>query len=160
MFRTRTKANEGDKEMREIKFRAWDKKKKEMLDSSIIICLNGTLFCATPTKCILNYNLTPIKDFILMQYTGLKDRKGKEVFEGDICKDPEFSDIVQVKFGCDYGKEYGNDYVDAGFGLQGIHPYSNGRVKWSKDRLNTRYAENLEIIGNIYENPELLEAKK
>lgn len=76
-------------------------------------------------------------DVILMQYTGYKDMNGKEIYEGDIVR--YYDDIYEVK------------WMWAGFY---IHSLQNGF-----DELATN--ENfVEVIGNIYENPELLNDEK
>jgi hypothetical protein len=114
--------------MREIKFRAWDGKK--MLygvlpwnNSAVIAMFSG------------NRNVITVKT--TTQYTGLKDMRSTDIYEGDIC---HFKNI--------YEGEYTNVivYYKNGFYLDnGLH--SN----WD--------AEYCEVIGNIYENPELLESK-
>ena len=108
--------------MRVIKFRAWDKAGKIMLDWDKI-------------KYLLD---TP--HFILMQFTGLEDKNGKEVFEGD---------IIQR-----YGGKYKNKQYLLG------KPYV---IKWClgsrQNGWNIASAKDFEVIGNIYENKNLLKEK-
>lgn len=85
----------------------------------------------------------------LMQSTGLVDKNGKEIFEGDFLKDDETGDILNVQWredGACFGvsiNENWQDYDWRDFG-----------------ELDMYDLENLEIIGNEYENPELLRSKK
>lgn len=104
--------------MREIKFRAWDKINNEMT-------LNDSFYE------VQKWNRTQIElnDFELMQYTGLKDKNGVEIFEGDIVKN--HNDEVTLLESLDW---IFYDYYEGLF-----------------------MPENFEVIGNIYENPELLE---
>lgn len=110
--------------MREIKFRAWDSKflKMEAFE--------------------LGRFISPIKfaDLILMQYTGLHDKNGKEIYEGDIVEQFKGSEYSCKRF-VDWRQDH------CGFWL------------CFKDRPHvdlTEYREHLEVIGNIYENPELI----
>ena len=122
------------------KFRAWDKKLKKMFEVS---------FIDLDTKLIgLNIDLEIIifdfEDIILMQSTGLVDKNDKEVFVGD---------IIKCTRGCPHEvyleQEYAGTFVG---GMPAI--YLKGLLSgyaWTG-------AE--EILGNIYENPELLEVKE
>jgi len=76
-----------------------------------------------------------------MQYTGLKDKNGKEIYEGDIISD--HVGIGEV------------EYVErhAAFRVN----YHDGQAKWFYDYFLQGERESIEWIGNIYENPELLE---
>ena len=88
----------------------------------------------------LDFNV-PINEIELMQSTGLKDKNGKEVFVGD---------IIKCTRGCLHEvyieKEYGGTYCG---GMPAV--YLKGL------REGYAWTEHEEIIGNIYENPELLE---
>jgi uncharacterized phage protein (TIGR01671 family) len=77
------------------------------------------------------------KGWVLMQYTGLKDKNGKEIYEGDIVADRDTSDCV---FGVKWDVAKAGYYMPPEFDEE--YAYSIGAVS-------------LEVIGNIYENPEL-----
>lgn len=134
---------------REIRFRAWNKTEKEMIYDCYSIRANGYF------EFDLNYNTHLYDKFIkpefVMQYTGLHDRNGKEIYEGDI--------------------------LDNGYDVTGNKSYlvvefyagnfCCGFTK--KTRLGTAEKHSIQggidgndcgyIIGNIWENPELLETK-
>ena len=133
--------------MREIKFRAWDKEKKTMIEVSKLNLSPGSEWsdCA---DCGLHVGINPTR-FELMQYTGLKDKNGKEIHEGDIVQmnpdDDDWNDIVV--FWC--GRFELKSYTDH------PRPVTNCQLAdWCQDSDNPCI-----IIGNIYENPELLEDK-
>lgn len=128
------------------KFRAWDVLAEEMINEMLLISYvrkeivgkyrNGTT--SVPLKFEDDRNG---KDVVLMQSTGLKDKNGQEVFVGD---------IIKCTRGCPHEvyleKEYGGTYIG---GMPAV--YLKGLLSgyaWTGDE---------EIIGNIYENPELLE---
>lgn len=133
--------------MREIKFRAWDKKQQQMFSHKDLMDFTGG---AVPFYRELYHAgielpaiLLPINQghIVLMQYIGRKDKKGREIYEGDIIRDgkgralevfwDELSSMwwyLEMKNGCKCHVEHMN---------------------W----------ENIEVIGNIFENPELLEVE-
>ena len=126
------------------KYRAWDSVEKKFVEH-FFITDNG-LICnmEKPTSdCKL---LIPIEksELILMQSTGLIDKNGKEVFVGD---------IIKCTRGCLHEvyieKEYGGRYFG---GMPAVYLKDLGE--------GYAWTEHEEIIGNIYENPELLEDKQ
>ena len=132
--------------MREIKFRAWDNEEKWMVDG-LYISFDGDIFTDdvdphdTPYK---EMELANAERYELMQFTGLKDANGKEIYEGDVLRDSE--SIVIVKF------------VDGEFSVD----YRTIGGKWRNYSSLFGYLEDYEgeIIGNIYETPELIERRK
>jgi uncharacterized phage protein (TIGR01671 family) len=110
--------------MREIKFRAWNKRRKKMD------------YCGDLYWFEENYVRDSDDNYwILMQYTGLKDKSGVEIYEGDIIQN-EYGSKMVVKY-----KEIqeSDDMTAPGIGYQFY-----------------TYTEEMEVIGNIHENPELL----
>lgn len=122
--------------MRKIKFRAWDKGKERMWYSDTPFSLDRpSWFFTVEIRQSESANYLP-KDQILMQFTGLKDKNGKEIYEGDIVKYvgqlyPDRFKIYEIKW----------DDKLAGF-------YAGGG--------QLRRASSYEVIGNVYENSELI----
>lgn len=121
--------------MREIKFRAWDVHKRMWTEYRIH---DGVVyFLDKSTGVWVGKYDKRYKEFDLIQHTGLKDMKGKEIYEGDIIK---FLNGIFEVIWCN---------EKASFMLKN---------KEYKEFLNFIYENNngMEIVGNIYENPELL----
>lgn len=124
--------------MREIKFRCWDTKNKKMLDVQELDYQNS--YNGQPMIRTTMYNdYFDTEDMILMQFTGLKNKNEKEIYEGDILKINyiggngfEYKEVIEDRgaFCVNYSKDY--------------HPLLNEVNNCS------------EIVGNIYQNPELL----
>ena len=135
--------------MREIKFRAWHKEKKLMLDvATIEFREDGTCEGARCNHPLIhggNWYYYLDEDIKLIQYTGLKDKNGKEVYEGDIveCYVDGIKEISKVEFFegcfCIRAKNNDPDYIPC--------------------LCTVDTNQTLEIIGNIYENPELIEGR-
>jgi len=119
--------------MREIKFRAWVSEDDE-----------NFFMCRTITGYDSHHHLVSSEgynyyNFELMQYTGLKDKNGVEIYEGDVLQD-DYAEYYKVdwdlEFACFVFYHIGSEHFD--------------------NDLNANEAEQCKIIGNIYENPELI----
>lgn len=122
-------------------FRAWDKVNEEMLNVDIIDLFleeirvlkdDGTVFAMK------------FRNIELMQSTGLKDRNGVEIFEGDIIKPLGFASWIGIVA---HSKENAAYILDD----------HNNDFRKGENIYLSEFAEGLEIIGNIYENPELID---
>ena len=115
------------------KFRAWDKETKTMNGMAEIYRNRNQEIELHPRD----------ENIILMQSTGLKDKNGKEIFEGDILHHQIQTDYTFiVKYDKDNGRWYGD-------GLSRTY-----RINITKE-----FLPYYKVIGNIYENPELLEVE-
>lgn len=121
--------------VREIKFRAWDKDMKKMRTVRGLQINNGPLGIFVQDNKEVGIKLIEA-EFDLMQYTNLKDKNGKEIYEGDGFMDEEDGTYNYVVWNDWYG----------GWGTN----------EWFTPEELVKNANTLEIIGNIYENPDLI----
>ena len=119
---------------REIKFRAWLENGKKMVEVENITFHNKKISYSYQEELCGDFYSEKADNFILMQYTGLKDTKDVEIYEGDI-----------VKY---YGKTYEIKWMFSGFYL---HNPKGGFIELAE------CDECCEVVGNIYENPEMIQ---
>ena len=118
--------------MREIKFRAWFEKFKEMYTVKMIDLQKEIAYFD-------KYNYRSFYDIDLMEYTGLKDIREKEIYEGDILANGNNEKPYKVIFeNGSFRAEFEGDFEEYSFDLIDI------------------VAQGCEVVGNIYENPELI----
>lgn len=128
--------------IREIKFRAWDKQFQIITK----VLPDGYKFTFDGKVILLDHKGKEIReseDFILMQYTGFKDKNGKEIYEGDILECSLDGTIYPIVWEEEYFR----------FRIKGTPKGFSHQQAFSSAAQIERTAE---VIGNIYENPELL----
>jgi uncharacterized phage protein (TIGR01671 family) len=147
--------------MREIKFRAWDKRRGKFQwgISNICLTLGGNLMWQSGFNVPDILSSEEANDYILMQFTGLHDKNGKEIYEGDIVQwNKPVGSKAEVKFGLwDNGELYEAREEGYGWYCTFDYTYLTRRGKEHKrTQTQSLHNQNIEVIGNIYENPELL----
>jgi hypothetical protein len=127
--------------MRKIKFRVWDTRDKKMSVSFTLEEFANDQDGEMGNGDFSLKNYCPESENILMQYTGIKDKNGKEIYDGDIVRSIQDWDhsIEQVS------------------AVKQITPVEWMWGCYGNINIALKYHKNTEVIGNIYENPELLE---
>ena len=129
---------------REIKFRVWDKLEKRFdLNYHLTMDLNG---------CVHNLqNGAGGEDYEIQQFTGLLDKNGKEIWEGDVIEEKwadKSKHLSTVKFG--FHEAPCSQLIGVGWFHEPINE------SWRESNVFTEKTKHLKVIGNIYQNPELL----
>ena len=124
--------------MREIKFRAWDKENEKMMKVSSLHLENKEI----SVKENGTFRLFRMQD--LMQYTGLNDKNGKEIYENDLISCNKHKNIVVF-------------FEDGCFKVKYLRN-STTTITCTLNSFLEKYK--CKISGNIYEHPELLEEQK
>jgi uncharacterized phage protein (TIGR01671 family) len=120
--------------MREIKFRAWDSLHGEMLHNPSLSCKNGEWNIRQKGPSTLED-----VDFELEQFTGLRDRNGREIYEGDVARLTS-NRVSEIR------------YQDGGFGFVGWGDF----IGFAGHNHLRDVLAGIEVVGNIHENPDLL----
>ena len=121
------------------KFRAWDTTNKEIFKDTFAITESGQVVVVEQEFVTSTPDYIFVEHLVIMQSTGLKDKNGKEIFEGDILgtQDGLLNGVVEYR-------------TDLGM-------LTNSLIRYNNFERLCNVASDREIIGNIYENPELLE---
>ena len=154
--------------MREIRFRAWDKKRKEIvnINGSDLYLADGEVHEIYESRfgdqrCMEDTDVS--ERYEVMQYTGLKDKNEKEIYEGDVIQFLWEEDSCWGKAGTYKGYIGFNDgaFEVIYIGREDITTFEDGywHENSKSDDMQSfiSWSEQIEVIGNIYENPELLE---
>ena len=132
------------------KYRAWDTTNKEMFKDTFAITESGEVVVVEQEFVTSTPDYVFVDHLVIMQSTGLLDKNGREIFEGDIVKrykspffvaewEYQIETVVKREACLLLDKKFGKNSATMRFGS----PFAKSDL--------------LEVIGNVYENPELLE---
>ena len=128
-------------------FRAWDTTNKEMFKDTFAVTESGQVVVVDQSSVFVSPDYVFVDNLVIMQSTGLHDKNGQEIFEGDIV---QFEDCYEV-----------SDFLYINTGIiewcQGGFHVTNRDSVLMEDLLDGDSLD-VTIFGNIYENKELLDA--
>lgn len=129
------------------KFRAWDSAKKEMFKDTFAITESGQVVVVEQEFVTSPPDYVFVDHLVIMQSTGIKDKNGKEIFEGDIVRQVRTQPTIED------GTITGVVTMLEGDWTIVNNAEQRARSLWSETDIN-------EVIGNIYESKKILEENK
>lgn len=129
------------------RYRAWDKEFKEMVQVDALVFEEQIIKATYKNGNVVKEDL---KNYVLMQSTGLTDKNGKEIFEGDILSIETDEENVKVKIEVSWDSKHA------------LFVFESKKYN-AKQALGELFEDNpypFKIIGNVWEDPELVEVKK
>lgn len=137
--------------MEKLSFRAWLRNEKEMVEVLEIDFYNKKVAYVCTEQVSENEleqtrEVDTFDNVILLQSTGLEDKRDVEIYEGDICKD-EHGDLGVIKL---MDVDDWDGEIHRGWFLEKVDG-------WAASFMDGYGQTNVEVVGNIYENPELME---
>jgi uncharacterized phage protein (TIGR01671 family) len=137
--------------MKNIKFRAWEDTEKKMYYIDLLSYMShqeDVQDDEMPFNARING---------LMQFTGLQDKNGKEIYEGDILR---FENDHLIRYGeVKWNENLCRFYQEVTLKFKGTANHKKPTAKIFHNAMTKKY-ENMEIVGNIYENPEIIKEIK
>lgn len=132
---------------RVIKFRAWHKQEQKLYQ--VVGTFRNMVYLSPSEESLTVVDVVNVE---LMQFTGLTDKNGKDIYEGDIV------DLTCLGYGGTYSKRVQVLWADFRWWFQTTQPDTRGRIEalW----VESKWQSQCEVIGNIYEHPELLGGDK
>lgn len=137
--------------MKDNLFRAFHNNKMYYFNDDVFHHTDGKyIYKLDPQINESRYYRMPIDDFIIMQFTGMKDKNGNKIYEGDI--------LMSVPFtGCYHPNKQIVDFYGMSFVFRGITKNASPHTDYTSGTItneNMKQDNTVEVIGNIYENKE------
>lgn len=131
------------------KFRAWDSAKKEMFKDTFAITESGQVVVVEQESVASSPDYVFVEHLVIMQSTGLRDKNDKEIFDGDVLEIEDEGEVLgNAKLTWDKERAV---FMIEGISVDDIVPFH----EIASDEKSYSYR----VVGNVYENPELLEDK-
>lgn len=144
--------------MREIKFRCWQITDYDYDEKPIWGMINAEDLAFEEFKPLVDLLKSDPDSEIFMQFTGLKDKNGKDVYEGDLLREPAKNEWEKTNFSCfEVFFHDGDAHSEYNIGFTMARMHNHGAICGGVvPSFKPKQVSKMEVIGNIHESPELI----